>query len=30
MHETMIIMGDMIATIEMKITLRGMVTMMKA
>ena len=30
MYETMIIMGDMIATTRMKITIRGMVTMMKA
>ena len=30
MHETMIIMGGMIATTKMKITIRGMVTMMKA
>ena len=30
MHETMIIMGGMIATTEMKITMRGMVNMMKA
>ena len=30
MHEFMIIMGGMMATIGMKITMRGMVTMMKA
>ena len=30
MYETMIIMGGMIATTRMKITIRGMVTMMKA
>ena len=30
MYETMIIMGGMIANTRMKITIRGMVTMMKA
>ena len=30
MHEAMIIMGSLVATIGMKITMRGMVTMMKA
>ena len=30
MYETMIIMGGMTATTRMKITIRGMVTMMKA
>ena len=30
MYETMIIMGGMIPTTRMKITIRGMVTMMKA
>ena len=30
MYETMIIMGGMIATTRMKITIRGMVTMMEA
>ena len=30
MYETMIIMGGMIATTRMKITIRGMVIMMKA
>ena len=29
MHKTMIIIGGMISTIEMKITLKDMVTMMK-
>ena len=29
MHETILIMGGMIATTRMKITMRGMVTMMK-
>ena len=30
MHETMIIIGGMIVTTEMKTTMRGMVTLMKA
>ena len=30
MHEILIVMGSMIATTGMKITIRGMVTMMKA
>ena len=30
MHKIVIIMGGMIATIGMKITMRGMVTLMKA